>query len=90
MKCQAIIDALSRQLHPHISLGHIGGELLAQRDTMTVKHLLDIFSVLFHLPPFAGEENEEEEEEEEEEERAADDSNVLSNEGMYKPFFFVD
>ncbi len=80
VKCQAVVDALSHSLHPHISLAHIQGELLAQHDSMAIKHLLDIFSVLFHLPQFS--EAVEESGEEEEGEGEADDSNTISNEGI--------
>lgn len=50
VKCQAVVDALSRQLPPHCSLGHIQGGDLARREPTAVRNLLDIFSVLYHMP----------------------------------------
>ena len=75
VKCQAVVDALSNQLSPHVSLNHIRGELLARPDLMAVKHLLDVFSVLFHLPRagIGGEESGSE----------LEDSNVISREGQF-------
>ena len=43
-RCQAVVDALAQQLEPHVSLDHIHGSHLADRDTLTINHLLDIFS----------------------------------------------
>jgi len=48
VKCQAVVDALSTHLSPHVTLEHIQGPDLAAHDTMALKNLLDIFSVLFH------------------------------------------
>ncbi|CAI7990495.1 Centrosomal protein of 95 kDa [Geodia barretti] len=49
-RCQAVVDAFSEQLAPHVSLEHIRGRDLASRDPITIINLLDIFSVLFHVP----------------------------------------
>lgn len=49
-RCQAVVDALSEQLAPHISLEHIHGDELAARDLLSITNLLDIFSGLYHLP----------------------------------------
>ena len=43
-RCQAVVDAFSEQLAPHVSLEHIRGVDLAARDPLTILHLLDIFS----------------------------------------------
>ena len=43
-RCQAVVDALSLQLSPHISLDHIRGNELAVRDSWSICNLLDIFS----------------------------------------------
>ena len=43
-RCQAVVDAFSEQLSPHISLDHIRGRDLAARDPLTILNLLDIFS----------------------------------------------
>ena len=43
-RCQAVVDAFSEQLSPHISLDHITGRDLAVRDPLTIINLLDIFS----------------------------------------------
>lgn len=51
VKCQAVIDALNVHLHPHVTLDHIQGSDIAQLDIISIKNLLDIFSVLFHVPP---------------------------------------
>ena len=50
VKCQAIIDALNVHLHPHVTLDHIQGSDIAQLDAISIKNLLDIFSVLFYVP----------------------------------------
>lgn len=46
-KCQLVVDSLEEYLSPYISLDHIKGLGLAQVDELTVKNMLDIFSVLF-------------------------------------------
>ena len=51
VKCQGVIDALNEHLFPHVRLDHIHGVDVARLDTISVKNLLDIFSVLFHIPP---------------------------------------
>ena len=43
-RCQAVVDAFSQQLAPHVSLEHIRGKALASRDPLTIINLLDIFS----------------------------------------------
>ena len=43
-RCQAVVDAFSEQLSPHVSLEHIRGRDLAARDPLTIINLLDIFS----------------------------------------------
>lgn len=43
-RCQAVVDALSEQLAPYVSLDHIRGRELAARDPLTIINLLDIFS----------------------------------------------
>ena len=43
-RCQAVVDAFSEQLAPHVSLEHIRGRDLASRDPITIINLLDIFS----------------------------------------------
>ena len=78
VKCQAVVDALSTHLSPHVTLEHIQGPDLAAHDTMALKNLLDIFSVLFHLPA-ADEEGESSYGELSE----ADDSNIISTQGRY-------
>ena len=50
VKCQAVIDALNVRLHPHVTLDHIQGTDIAQLDVISIKNLLDIFSVLFYVP----------------------------------------
>ncbi len=50
VKCQAIIDALNVHLHPHVTLDHIQGTDIAQLDVISIKNLLDVFSVLFYVP----------------------------------------
>lgn len=72
------MDALCEQLSPHISLDHICGTDLARPDLLTVRNLLDIFSVLFSLP---NREGEGEGEVLDEQHSEADDSNVISSEG---------
>lgn len=86
VKCQAVVDALTIHLSPHVTLEHIRGEDLAAYDTMAIQNLLDIFSVLFHLPvsPAAasGAGDDEEEDSSISSERSdANDSNVISAEG---------
>lgn len=76
VKCQAVVDALSTHLSPHVTLEHIQGPDLAAHDTMALKNLLDIYSVLFHLPA-ADEEGESSYGELSE----ADDSNIISTKG---------
>ena len=51
VKCQAIVYALNVHLSPHVTLEHIQGSDIAQLDVISIKNLLDIFSVLFHVPP---------------------------------------
>ena len=83
VKCQAVVDALTIHLSPHVTLEHIRGEDLAAYDTMAIQNLLDIFSVLFHLPVStavaAGTGDEEEEDSSISSE--LNDSNVISAEG---------
>ena len=90
MKCQAVVDALSRQLPPHCSLGHIQGGDLARREPTAVRNLLDIFSVLYHMPLMgeAGDGNGGESEGEGGGEGGseADDSNIISTEGKRVSF----
>lgn len=43
-RCQAVVDAFSKLLSPHVSLNHIRGSDLAARDPQTIVNLLDIFS----------------------------------------------
>ena len=50
LRCQAVVDALSEQLTPHISLEHIHGDELEARDLLSITNLLDIFSGLCSLP----------------------------------------
>ena len=50
VKCQAVVDALNVHLFPHVTLDHIRGENVAKLDILSVKNLLDVFSVLFHVP----------------------------------------
>ena len=50
-KCQLVTDALEMLLSPHIQLNHIKGSNLARLDRMTIKHMLDIFSMLFNSLP---------------------------------------
>lgn len=50
-KCQLVTDALEMLLYPHIKLNHIEGSSLARLDIMTIKHMLDIFSMLFNSLP---------------------------------------
>jgi len=78
VKCQAVVDALSTHLSPHVTLEHIQGPDLAAHDTMALKNLLDIFSVLFHLPSA-----DEERESSYGELSEADDSNIISTKGRY-------
>lgn len=82
VKCQAVVDALTIHLSPHVTLEHIRGEDLAAYDTMAIQNLLDIFSVLFHLPVSAADGGEEEESSIHSEHSDANDSNVISAEGM--------
>lgn len=50
-RCQAVVDAFSEQLSPHISLDHITGRDLAAREPLTIINLLDIFSGIYiYLP----------------------------------------
>ena len=83
VKCQAVVDALTIHLSPHVTLEHIRGEDLAAYDTMAIQNLLDIFSVLFHLPvsAAAADGGEEEESSIHSEHSDANDSNVISAEG---------
>lgn len=46
-RCQVLVNVLELQLFPHVTLGHIKGSDLAMLDVLTIKHLLDVFSVLF-------------------------------------------
>lgn len=83
VKCQAVVDALTIHLSPHVTLEHIRGEDLAAFDTMAIQNLLDIFSVLFHLPASTAATGDEEEESSICSEHSdANDSNVISAEGM--------
>lgn len=43
-RCQAVVDAFSKLLSPHVSLDHIRGSDLAAREPQTIVNLLDIFS----------------------------------------------
>ena len=51
-RCQAVVDALAQQLAPHVSLDHIRGSHLADRDTLTINNLLDIFSGDLLMPSY--------------------------------------
>ena len=83
VKCQALVDALTIHLSPHVTLEHIRGEDLAAFDTMAIQNLLDIFSVLFHLPVSAAAAGDEEEESSIHSEHSdANDSNLISAEGI--------
>ena len=94
VKCQAVVDALNVHLSPHVRLDHIYGSDVAQFDTISIKNLLDIFSVLFHVPPtsaFAAEDegayssysdDSDGEFRETLEENEANDSNIISTEGL--------
>lgn len=44
------MTALSAHLSPYLNLEHIRGSDLARRDVVAVRNLLDVFSVLFHMP----------------------------------------
>ncbi|XP_064406267.1 uncharacterized protein LOC135351237 [Halichondria panicea] len=70
-RCQAVVDTLSNHLSPQVSLDHIKGAALAMGDLLSIKNLLDIFSVLFCLPPTT-----------QCEEDPANDSNLISTEGF--------
>ena len=48
-RCQAVVEALSEQLSPHVSLDHIRGGDLAAREPLTIINLLDIFSGSRHF-----------------------------------------
>lgn len=89
VKCQAVVNALNRHLAPHVNLDHIRGVDLAALDLLAMRNLLDIFSVLFHLPrtfdnrydELEGSELEENDEGGYREESVMNDSNLISNEG---------
>lgn len=94
VKCQAVVDALNVHLFPHVTLDHIRGIEVAQLDPLSIKNLLDVFSVLFHVPPPASSDGEggskdgahhyysDNSDNELENGKEADDSNVISSEGM--------
>ena len=93
VKCQAIVDALNVHLFPHVTLDHIQGAAVAQLDQLSIKNLLDIFSVLFHIPPATPDSEDGSREgtcddysddsgNESVNRNEANDSNVISSEGM--------
>lgn len=49
-RCQVLVNVLELRLFPYVRLGHIKGSNLAKLDVLTIKHLLDVFSMLLALP----------------------------------------
>lgn len=49
-KCQMLVDTLARHLRPHVTLEHIKGVDVASGDVLAIRHLLDIFALLLHVP----------------------------------------
>ena len=89
VKCQAVVNALNIHLQPHVTLDHIQGSDVAQFDLVSIKNLLDIFSVLFHVPLTVGdagngclEDGRSDTEMGENADDEANDSNMISSEGM--------
>lgn len=94
VKCQAVVDALNVHLFPHVTLDHIHGVNVAKLDILSLKNLLDVFSVLFHVPlagDSSGSESDhggggypepEDNDATTESEDEANDSNLISSAGM--------
>ena len=94
VKCQAVVDALNVHLFPHVTLDHIQGVNVAKLDILSLKNLLDVFSVLFHVPlagDSSGSESDhggggypepEDNDATTESEDEANDSNLISSAGM--------